>query len=575
MVHLENIFVKNVLFYLTTIQDIMNFEMVSKNCQMAIQTVFINPFTLSETVHLTTINKIFPNLQTFFITNTVDSVKKRDGNDLPIIECGSTFSFDRDARLFSTVWFPPKLRKVVINNMNVLRTITDNISRYEQLQEVSIRATATFNYYTKGKRNLYNGGGSGITIDLLKKISKIKYIEEGALLESGIFENKPYISFVIVMWKYDNSNTNISNDGDVTFGRVPTNVKYYFSYTGSSIMGSLTDGSMPVENDFIPDRCIHESLIEDSVSLSTLLLKEYTKNLRIFSIDDGNLDGRNFNYGHYYNAMGNQPVNTEKWVDFVDFSTTDCLESLVISSNIKKLTIPTSLKRLRLEEYIEVSSQGQKLERLSFTKISKNTQELTNTKELIITPVMYNIDIIIRFIKSYPSYSGNLANMNMGFGFGFGYQQQQQQLNNVPVKKTLNNITIKTNYEHVLVYNNELNYNFSYCDEKGTEMFKFSCPIFEHIPHKFFIASELEMKDQEVFDLSEIKEKIVMFIRSKFNKVVFKGKQCAQVLVFCDCEIEELDITGTNTEVLELYGNTIKNMNIKDISTSKQIQISE
>ncbi|KAL7714018.1 Fbox domain containing protein [Entamoeba marina] len=139
MTQLENIYIKNVLFYLPTMEDVVKFAMISKNCQLAINTVFINPFMLSETTEMMAICKFFPNLQTLFLTKISQTLYKKEMKELPIIECGSTSVYGRKNRMFTTVWFPLKVRKITINNNHVLLSITENIKKYSELQEISIR----------------------------------------------------------------------------------------------------------------------------------------------------------------------------------------------------------------------------------------------------------------------------------------------------------------------------------------------------------------------------------------------------------------------------------------------------
>ncbi|KAL7722435.1 Fbox domain containing protein [Entamoeba marina] len=139
MTQLENVYIKNVLFYLPTMEDVVKFAMISKNCQLAINTIFINPFMLSETTEMMTICKFFPNLQTLFLTKVSQTLYKKEMKELPIIECGNTSIYGKKNKMFSTIWFPLKVRKITINSCYVLSSITENIKKYSELQEVSIR----------------------------------------------------------------------------------------------------------------------------------------------------------------------------------------------------------------------------------------------------------------------------------------------------------------------------------------------------------------------------------------------------------------------------------------------------
>ncbi|KAL7720719.1 F-box domain-containing protein [Entamoeba marina] len=134
---LENVYLKNVMFYLDSLQDVFHFEMVSKSCSIAIQTAFINTYKLSLTVSFEKILRIFPSLQTFYCTNCLKKMLKKQSTLLPLIEVGkwqvTKMNFNN---VFTTLWFASKVRKLTINCNN--KQVLDNLKSYTQLNTISI-----------------------------------------------------------------------------------------------------------------------------------------------------------------------------------------------------------------------------------------------------------------------------------------------------------------------------------------------------------------------------------------------------------------------------------------------------
>ncbi|KAL7711755.1 F-box domain-containing protein [Entamoeba marina] len=215
MVILENIYIKNVLFYLPTMKDIKTFQMVSKKCNLAIQTVFINPFQLSETCTFEEIIDFFPSLQTFYCTDCLSRLYKKNANELPLIEVGKWRKRSKMNEVFKTQWFASKVRKIRIMN-SCLGDIIKNIDKYTQLQVVKCNtfmipniAKIIFNIPTLKKCtayfNLLSICKSSISVIDMEKMSNTQYC------------------FFILNPKQVNTKTAINDKN------LPNNIKIYFS----------------------------------------------------------------------------------------------------------------------------------------------------------------------------------------------------------------------------------------------------------------------------------------------------------------------------------------------------------
>ncbi|KAL7713191.1 F-box domain-containing protein [Entamoeba marina] len=138
---LENMFLKNVMFYLITDEDVVNFMLVSKNCALAITTAYINPYYLTNYLSFEKILDMFPSLETFYCVHCLQLMKKKQSKSLPLIEIGKWTSTERTInKVFSTVWFSSKIKRM---------TITRNVDcdmlqpkNFTQLQHLSVEFSA-------------------------------------------------------------------------------------------------------------------------------------------------------------------------------------------------------------------------------------------------------------------------------------------------------------------------------------------------------------------------------------------------------------------------------------------------
>ncbi|EDR23301.1 hypothetical protein EDI_219200 [Entamoeba dispar SAW760] len=138
---LENLFLRNVLFYLPNLYEIMKFESVSKSCQIAIVSVYIHPYQLTKKYPFQTIIKIFPKLQTIYF-NQPHVIPKRvelKNIDNFEIEC---WNEHLGFGIFSKKWFGNKVRSIHVNKMIANIISLSNIN-YTKLQKVIVDSSVT------------------------------------------------------------------------------------------------------------------------------------------------------------------------------------------------------------------------------------------------------------------------------------------------------------------------------------------------------------------------------------------------------------------------------------------------
>ncbi|EKE38860.1 hypothetical protein ENUP19_0228G0006 [Entamoeba nuttalli] len=135
-IRLENVFLKNVMFYLETMDDVCNFNQINKKCGEAIATVFINPYKLSQFYTFSQINKIFPSLQTYYCAKSFCTPKMKEAGNMPLMEIG-TWDKGLPTTVFSTKWFAEKVRKIRITRP-IIHSFIKGINNYRNLIHLTI-----------------------------------------------------------------------------------------------------------------------------------------------------------------------------------------------------------------------------------------------------------------------------------------------------------------------------------------------------------------------------------------------------------------------------------------------------
>ncbi|EDR23114.1 hypothetical protein EDI_258810, partial [Entamoeba dispar SAW760] len=201
MVHLENVFLKNVLLYLPTLKDVGRFAQVCKSCEEAINTIYVNPYELTIHHSFDEIIPLFPNLQTFYVRRCPERLYKISANDIPLIEIGEWSESLQPTQVFNTKWFCSKIRKLRMTDFFYMKDTIKHPEYFTQLQELVI----------------LNNNDLNIIIKLLKLPTLKKVIIFCGMKEfqelSELFDFNKYkqINFVIifVLTEYSCKNTKL------------------------------------------------------------------------------------------------------------------------------------------------------------------------------------------------------------------------------------------------------------------------------------------------------------------------------------------------------------------------------
>ncbi|ELP84144.1 hypothetical protein EIN_342690, partial [Entamoeba invadens IP1] len=137
MPQLQSVFLKNVLLYLETLDDILNFMLVSRICNESVQTMYINSYKLSQHNAILDILDYFPSLETMFIDSPKTGISSAVGREIPTLEFTLLNPNYKLSKILTSKWLPSKLKRLKV----VLHTFSDlpsDFSVYENLTEVSI-----------------------------------------------------------------------------------------------------------------------------------------------------------------------------------------------------------------------------------------------------------------------------------------------------------------------------------------------------------------------------------------------------------------------------------------------------
>ncbi|EDR24886.1 hypothetical protein EDI_026200 [Entamoeba dispar SAW760] len=204
MVHLENIFLKNVLLYLPTLKDIGKFAQICKSCEEVINTIYVNPYNLTLYQSFDKIIRIFPNLQTLYLRRCPEKLYKISTNNIPLIEIGRWSEISKPTKVFDTKWFCSKIRKLRININFSIKFELKHPEYFTQLQELIILNDINLNTTIK----LFK-------LSSLKKViifcSINKLYEISELFN---FNQNKQINFIIILYQNGFTNNNLLNQID-------------------------------------------------------------------------------------------------------------------------------------------------------------------------------------------------------------------------------------------------------------------------------------------------------------------------------------------------------------------------
>ncbi|ELP89900.1 hypothetical protein EIN_472880 [Entamoeba invadens IP1] len=373
MTCLQQIFMKNVILYFDTLEDVTNFMLINKSCYEAVQTMYINTYKLSQTVAIEDIIYFFPNLQTLYFNALSYCPRKFSSDDIPLIEVNNSLVTSRKdpsskmENTLKTKWFPPKVRKIRLSSNEVL-AVGKYGELYENLKDAFLDFSKTFyvgfESCLKGMEDDKESLKLKKFFDIksLQKVTALISIEELNDLLSIDFSSKKDVKFVIVIFFYINVTRNDTNPLDIlkTITHID-NVDFYVQFLAKETIGMkyIPDFCTTEEqfNDFgrlvkvMPNMNGHEEIIENAVKNS------FCSGIKVFQppkrqIWDGN---------------GYQDDPNKYYVD-VNLNFLDSENIRVVSLknvNVTELALPLKLEKLKVDEV----TGNLKIDKLKLTKI--------------------------------------------------------------------------------------------------------------------------------------------------------------------------------------------------------------
>ncbi|EDR30203.1 hypothetical protein EDI_255900 [Entamoeba dispar SAW760] len=238
MVHLENVFLKNVLLYLPTLKDVGRFTQVCKSCEEAINTIYVNPYELTIHHSFDEIIPVFPNLQTFYVRRCPERLYKISANDIPLIEIGRWNETSKQTKVFNTKWFCSKIRKLRISIDFCMKFQLKHPEYFTQLQELVILNNNDLNIITKL-----------LELPTLKKVIIFCNISEfQKYFEKVEFNKYKQINFIIILNEYGFTINNLLKQIDYSQF---VNCTFYTRIFNKSTINLPYLPLLPYENKFL------------------------------------------------------------------------------------------------------------------------------------------------------------------------------------------------------------------------------------------------------------------------------------------------------------------------------------
>ncbi|ELP88805.1 hypothetical protein EIN_102380, partial [Entamoeba invadens IP1] len=224
MTRLEPFYLRNVVLYLPTLKDLLNFVCINKNAHEVAQSLYINPYSLPVNVLIQKIVKLFPKLETLYIPYTIyENLSFLESLGTFLIELRQTCVVNmirHSANIIealSTEWFPKRVRSLHVFNEEV-NVLADNISKYTLLTDL------VFITNTLSKDNF-------IKIISHKTLRNVTFNAEASdtdFITRVDFSKMPKTNFNIQI--FATNNQDLSDRSVENFSKISPNVKLYIGY---------------------------------------------------------------------------------------------------------------------------------------------------------------------------------------------------------------------------------------------------------------------------------------------------------------------------------------------------------
>ncbi|ELP89537.1 hypothetical protein EIN_218690 [Entamoeba invadens IP1] len=235
MTRLEPFYLRNVVLYLPTLSDLINFVCINKKSCDVSESLYINPFNLPQSIPIQKIVTLFPKLETLYLPYEVDyNLSFLENLGTFIIELRRNYKTPKSqgpsksvTSLLSTEWFPKRVRKLRIFEQEV-HTFADNISKYVQLK------TVTFGF--KGN-DCMEDFMKIITHKTLRTVTFSAAAYHANLISAIDFSDLSDTQFNIQFFAAVNSELSIEDVQKLS--KLPPNVCVYISYLSDIILEPL------------------------------------------------------------------------------------------------------------------------------------------------------------------------------------------------------------------------------------------------------------------------------------------------------------------------------------------------
>ncbi|ELP89360.1 hypothetical protein EIN_233310 [Entamoeba invadens IP1] len=184
---LESVFLKNVILYLQTLSDIINFITINKKCQESINTMFINTYNLSLSTPAGKILKMFPSLQTLYLTRLPPNVGRLNVKSISQIDVSFSDKKMKLTDFFKKSTFPPKIRNLRIYSKSI-EWKTPTFKKFTKLVEMSI----FLSHNSKDKFNI-------VVVPSLKKMNLFIPLQRLVDIQDFDFKSSSRVQFNLIV----------------------------------------------------------------------------------------------------------------------------------------------------------------------------------------------------------------------------------------------------------------------------------------------------------------------------------------------------------------------------------------
>ncbi|ELP89974.1 hypothetical protein EIN_302430 [Entamoeba invadens IP1] len=342
---LEFVFLKNVVLYLETINDVIKFLMINKKLRSVVESMYINTYNLSSSTTIEKILKIFPNLDTLYINSIMSPICTLSDTSIPLIEANKSMSSSSLVESMNSNWFPSKVRKIHVS-WKEIEALGINASCFTQLKSVFI--DFTFNEdYSSYLPKIYN----------IKSLEKVIVLFPESIkrdVANYDFSTRRDVDFIFVMFYDECSLVRTSVESGIThhvpLHLLPDNVKVYSQFLSQDVLDYayhfIPKFSKKV-GEFQNIICVSPNLSEHNELIEKTMKTCYVDCVQFVGIDISS-------YEKYTKTNKEDPFLK---FNYIDIKTIRGIWIKYVS--LGKITLPQNLKILTLQNVNGISLENE------------------------------------------------------------------------------------------------------------------------------------------------------------------------------------------------------------------------